>query len=64
MGFFDELISGVKAYESLKDELISTVVGSSGELRSTVNEIASELTGKTPATPAPKVSPTDIKPKQ
>ena len=50
MGFFDDIFKDVNAFTSeiqnLKDELVSSVLDPTGELRDTVSEIASELTGK------------------
>jgi len=54
MGFFDEIFADVKVFtdelQDLKQELVSSVLDPSGELRDTVNEIAGEITGK-PKTP-------------
>jgi len=50
MGFFDDIFKDVNAFtneiQNLKDELVSSVLDPTGELRDTVSEIASELTGK------------------
>ncbi len=49
MGFLDDIFKDVKVFtdeiQSLKEELVSSVVDPSGELRNTVNEIAGEITG-------------------
>jgi len=50
MGFFDDIFKDVNAFtneiQNLKDELVSSVLDPTGELRDTVSEIAGELTGK------------------
>jgi hypothetical protein len=55
MGFFDDLFTDVRAFtdeiQTIKDELVSSVLDPSGELRDTVNEIAGEITGKGPKPP-------------
>lgn len=49
MGFFDEIFTDVRAFtnelQEIKEELVSSVLDPSGELRDTVNEIASDFTG-------------------
>ena len=49
MGFFDDIFADVKVFtdeiQGLKDELVSSVLDPTGELRDTVTEIAGELTG-------------------
>jgi len=49
MGFFDDIFADVKVFtdeiQGLKDELVSSVLDPTGELRDTVTEIASEFTG-------------------
>ena len=49
MGFFDDILSEVRVFtdeiQDLKQELVSSVLDPSGQLRDTVNEITSELTG-------------------
>ncbi len=65
MGFFDDLFTDVRAFtdeiQGLKDELVSSVLDPSGELRDTVNEIAGEITGKGSSTSAaPAVDDTQI----
>jgi hypothetical protein len=55
MGFLDDLFADVKVFtdeiQDLKQELVSSVLDPTGELRNTVNDIASEVTGKiTPPT--------------
>jgi len=56
MGFFDEIFTEVRAFteefQDLKQELVSSVLDPSGELRDTVNEIAGEITGKSISSPA------------
>jgi hypothetical protein len=60
MGFLDDIFSDVRAFtdelQDLKQELVSSVLDPSGELRDTVNEIAGEITGKPSA---PSVTNTD-----
>jgi len=50
MGFFDDIFTDVRAFtdelQDLKQELVSSVLDPTGELRDTVNEIAGEITGK------------------
>jgi len=50
MGFLDDLIKDVRVFtdeiQDIKQELVSSVLDPSGELRSTVSEIAGEITGK------------------
>ena len=50
MGFLDDLIKDVRVFtdeiQDIKQELVSSVLDPSGELRSTVNEIAADITGK------------------
>jgi hypothetical protein len=49
MGFLDDIFKDVKVFtdeiQSLKEELVSSVVDPTGELRNTVNEIAGEIVG-------------------
>jgi division protein CdvB (Snf7/Vps24/ESCRT-III family) len=56
MGFLDDLVKDVRAFtdeiQEIKEELVSSVLDPSGELRSTVNEIAGEITGKTTESPS------------
>jgi len=58
MGFFDDIIKDVQAFtdefKEIKDELVSSVVDPSGDLRDTAKEIANELTGKGSDTPSGK----------
>ena len=60
MGFFDDIFTDVRSFtdeiQGLKDELVSSVLDPTGELRNTVNEIAGELTGSAGSTPS---APTD-----
>ncbi|MDB5162495.1 MAG: hypothetical protein JWO54_684 [Candidatus Saccharibacteria bacterium] len=62
MGFFDDLFSDVRAFtdeiQELKQELVSSVLDPTGDLRNTVNEIAGEVTGK-PVSSTPPVINTD-----
>jgi len=55
MGFFDDIFNDVRTFtdelQDLKQELVSSVLDPTGELRDTVNEIAGEITGK-PSTPS------------
>jgi hypothetical protein len=55
MGFFDDLFNDVRVFtdeiQTIKDELVSSVLDPSGQLRDTVNDIASEITGKGPTPP-------------
>ena len=50
MGFLDDLIKDVRVFtdeiQEIKQEFVSSVLDPSGELRSTVNEIAGDITGK------------------
>ena len=47
MGFFDDLLADVKVFtdefQSIKDDLVSTVLDSSTDLRQTATEIAGEI---------------------
>jgi len=49
MGFFDDIFADVKVFtdeiQGLKDELVSSVLDPTGELRDTVTDIANEFTG-------------------
>jgi hypothetical protein len=49
VGFFDELLADVKVFtdefQSIKEELVSTVLDSSSDLRETATEIAGEIDG-------------------
>jgi hypothetical protein len=57
MGFFDDIFNDVRTFtdelQDLKQELVSSVLDPTGELRDRVNEIAGEITGK-PSTPSVK----------
>jgi len=52
MGFFDELFSDVKAFtdeiQDLKQELVSSVLDPTGELKDTISGIASDIKSKNP----------------
>jgi hypothetical protein len=49
MGFIEDIFADVRVFtdeiQSLKEELVSSVIDPTGQLRSTVNEIAGEITG-------------------
>ncbi len=55
MGFLDEILADVKVFtdeiQSLKEELVSSVIDPTGQLRNTVNEIAGEIAGTNPTPP-------------
>jgi hypothetical protein len=52
MGFFDELLADVKVFtdefQSLKEEIVTSVIDPTGELKNTVSEIATQLKDKNP----------------
>lgn len=49
MGLFDGLFDDIKVFtdefQGIKDELVSSVIDPTGELRDTVSQIAGEITG-------------------
>jgi len=63
MGFFDDIFADVRTFtdeiQNLKEELVSSVLDPTGELRDTVNEIAGELTGTGTQVSASTATPTD-----
>ena len=58
MGFLDDLIKDVRSFtdeiQDIKQELVSSVLDPSGELRDKVNEIAGEITGSNASSPSEK----------
>ena len=56
MGFLDEIFTDVRAFtnelQDIKQEFVSSILDPSGELKTTVNEIADKFTGKSAVSPS------------